>query len=378
MEAFRPYTLVAELTHRCPLRCVYCSNPVALTRRDDELDTATWARVFEQAESLGVVQVHLTGGEPLIRADLETLVAAARRLELYVTLITSGVPLTRERLARLAAGGLDAVQLSIQDVDAVAARRIAGRPVETAKIAAARWVREIGLPLTLNVVLHRENVARTASFIALAEDLGAARLELANAQYLGWALLNRATLLPTAAALADARAVALEAARRLRGRMEVVFVVPDYLRDAPPPCMDGWGRRYVLVAPDGVALPCHAARSISGLEFGDVRRHALADLWRDSAGFNAFRGTDWMPEPCRSCARRDVDFGGCRCQAYHLTGDAAATDPVCTLAPRHDVVVAARAAADMRAPAAGALYDGTTAVDQALRYRGRGALSGAA
>jgi pyrroloquinoline quinone biosynthesis protein E len=338
----RPYTLVAELTHRCPLRCAYCSNPIELIRRGEELDAATWCRVLREAEALGVVSVNLTGGEPLLRDDVSTLVAQARRLDLYTTLITSGVPATRDRLARLRDDGLDAVQLSIQDVDAVAAARVTGCVVDRAKLDVAAWVRAAGLPLTLNVVLHRGNVARTAAFVALAEALGAERLELANAQYLGWALVNRRALLPGADAIAAARAVAAAAAERLRGRMEVVFVVPDYHRDVPPPCMDGWGRRFVVVAPDGRVFPCHAASAIPGLAFADVRSRSLARAWADAPGMNAFRGDAWMPEPCRSCARRDVDFGGCRCQAHALTGDAAATDPICALAPRHAAAAAAR------------------------------------
>jgi pyrroloquinoline quinone biosynthesis protein E len=341
-DAPRPYALVAELTHRCPLRCTYCSNPVELTHRRDELETTAWLCVLREAEALGVVQVSFTGGEPLVRADLEALVAEARRLDLYVNLITSGVPLARARLERLAALGLDAVQLSFQDVDVATARFVAGRRVERAKLDVARWVRELGLPLTVNVVLHRANIGRTAELVALAETLGASRLELANAQYLGWALRNRAALLPDADAVARARIVARGAAERLRGRMEVVFVVPDYHRDAPPPCMDGWGRRFVVVAPDGRVLPCQAAASIPGLAFADVRTTALAAAWRLAPGMNAFRGEDWMPEPCRSCPRRGLDFGGCRCQAYALTGDAGATDPVCALAPQHAAVVAAR------------------------------------
>ena len=339
----RPYTLVAELTYRCPLRCVYCSNPLGWSRHCDALDTATWLGVFRAAEALGVVQLHLTGGEPLLRGDLERLVAGARESDLYVHLVTSGVPLTRARLEALRAAGLDAVQLSLQDVDADAAARIAGARVAAGKLAVARWARELGLPLTLNVVLHRENIERVDAIVALAESLGADRLELANAQYLGWALANRAALLPTAEQLAAARAVAVRARRALLGRMEVVFVVPDYHAGLPKPCMDGWGRRFIVVTPDGLALPCHAAHTLPGLSFENVRHWPLADIWYESPGFNAFRGESWMAEPCRSCPRRVLDFGGCRCQAFHLTGNAAATDPACSLAPRHDVVVGARA-----------------------------------
>jgi pyrroloquinoline quinone biosynthesis protein E len=338
----RPYTLIAELTYRCPLRCVYCSNPTDYAQRVDGLDTRTWLRVFQEAEALGVVQLNLTGGEPLVRDDLESLVEGARALDLYTNLITSGIPLRRERLAGLRALGLDNVQLSIQDVSAAASDRIAGLRAFDRKLEVARWVKELGLPLTLNVVLHRDNLDRVAEVIALAESLAADRVELANTQYLGWALTNRAALLPTRQQLDGARAVATAARERLRGRMEVLFVIPDYYTEFPKACMDGWGRRFILISPDGLALPCHAAHTISGLTFDNVRDQPLGDIWRSSPGFNAFRGEAWMAEPCRSCDRRAVDFGGCRCQAYHLTGRAEATDPVCSLSPDHGLVQAAR------------------------------------
>jgi pyrroloquinoline quinone biosynthesis protein E len=338
----RPYTLVAELSYRCPLRCVYCSNPVELERYDRELDTATWSRVLREAEALGVVQVHLTGGEPLLRDDLEVLLEVASGCELYSNLITSAVGLTRERLAGLATRGLGAVQISFQDVRPAAAERIAGRDAFAAKEAAAAWTRELGLPLTLNVVLHRENIERVGEIVALAERLGADRLELANTQYLGWALTNREALLPTRAALDAAAAEAAAAAARLAGRMEVLFVLPDYHRDRPRACMDGWASRYIVVAPDGLMLPCHAAHTIAGLAFENVRDRAVGDIWRDSPGFQAFRGEAWMQEPCRTCERRSIDYGGCRCQAFQLTGDAAATDPACALSPQHALVETAR------------------------------------
>jgi PqqA peptide cyclase len=344
-EPYRPYTLVAELTYRCPLRCVYCSNPLDFARHADELDTGAWRQVFRDAEELGVVQLNLTGGEPLVRDDLDALIEEARRLDLYTNLITAGIPLRRERLARFRQLGLDNVQLSIQDVTATASDRIAGLRSFDRKRVVAGWVKELGFPLTLNTVLHRDNLDRVADVIALAEELGADRLELANTQYLGWALLNRRALLPTREQLEGARAVAAAARRRLRGRMEVLFVTPDYYAEFPKACMDGWGRRFLVVSPDGLALPCHVAHTLPGLTFDDVRHRPLADIWRDSPGFNAFRGEAWMPEPCRSCDRRTVDFGGCRCQAYHLTGSGAATDPACRLAPEHGLIEAARAAA---------------------------------
>ncbi|HWM78545.1 MAG TPA: pyrroloquinoline quinone biosynthesis protein PqqE, partial [Methylomirabilota bacterium] len=303
-EAFRPYTLVAELTYRCPLRCVYCSNPLDYGRHDRELDTATWQRVFREAEDLGVVQLNLTGGEPLVRDDLEALVEEARRLDLYTNLITSGIPLRRERLARFRALGLDNVQISIQDTAAPASDRIAGLRSFDRKLEIASWVKELGFPLTLNTVLHRENLDRVEEIVALAERLGADRLELANAQYVGWALSNRAALLPTREQLDRARAVAGDARQRLRGRMEVLFVTPDYYAEFPKACMDGWGRRFIVISPDGLVLPCHAAHTLPGLHFDSVKERPLEEIWRDSPGFSAFRGLAWMPEPCRSCERR--------------------------------------------------------------------------
>ena len=346
----RPYTLVAELTYRCPLRCAYCSNPVALERQGRELDTATWGRVFREAEALGVVQLNLTGGEPLLRDDLEALVEEARACQLYTNLITSGLPLEKARLERLAASGLDAFQLSLQDPRPEVAERIAGKDALAAKLAVAGWVREVGLPLTLNVVLHRDNLDQVDEIVALAERLGVERLELANTQYLGWALVNRDALLPTAAALAEARAAATRAQERLRGRMEILFVLPDYQADRPRACMDGWARRFIVISPDGTMLPCHQAHTITGLTFENVANRSVGDLWHHSDAFNAFRGEAWMPEPCRSCDRRAIDFGGCRCQAFALAGDAALTDPACSLSPHHGIVTGARARADLDVP----------------------------
>jgi pyrroloquinoline quinone biosynthesis protein E len=346
----RPYTLIAELSYRCPLRCSYCSNPVDWARHRNELDTATWLRVFREAEELGVVQLNLTGGEPLLREDLEELVAGARALELYTNLITSTVPLRRGRLEQLRAAGLDNVQVSVQDVDAESSDRIAGMRCFEHKLEVARWVKDLGMPLTLNIVLHRANLDRVDEMIAFAEKLQADRLELANTQYLGWALVNRQALMPTREQLASARALAAEAKTRLKGRMEILFVTPDYYAEYPKTCMDGWGRRFIVVSPDGLALPCHAAHTIPSLSFDNVRDRPLGDIWLHSAGFSAFRGEDWMQEPCRSCERRSKDLGGCRCQAYHLTGDAAATDPVCKLAPTHGLIEVARAQGAVPAP----------------------------
>jgi pyrroloquinoline quinone biosynthesis protein E len=320
----RPYTLIAELTHRCPLRCGYCSNPVELA--GERVDAVGWARAFSEAAALGVLQVSLTGGEPLLRADLEAIAASARDAGLYVHLVTSGVGLTGARLAALRAAGVDAVQLSWH-----------ARPV-----AAAAAIKAAGLPLTINVVLHRDNLDDVPAFIAAAEAAGADRLELAHVQLLGWALANRRALLPSAAALHAAR-VEIARARAASTRMEIVSVLPDYHAGKPRACMDGWARRYLVVAPDGVVLPCHAARALP-LAFPTLAG-GLAAAW-SSPAFEAYRGEGWMAEPCRSCDRRSADFGGCRCQAFLLSGDPRAADPACELAPGHDVVRAARAEAE--------------------------------
>ncbi len=350
MSDARPYTLVAELSYRCPLSCGYCSNPLELDKHANELDTATWQRVLGEAAALGVLQVNLTGGEPLVRGDLEELVATARAHELYINLITSGVPLDHARLARLKAAGLDSLQLSVQDTDGEGGKWIAGRDCLDAKLEVAAAARALEIPMTLNVVIHRGNIARVPDFVALAERVGAERLELANTQYLGWALLNREALLPSQAQLGEARRIALAASERLRGKIEILFVRPDYDVGRPRACMDGWARRYVVVTPDGTALPCHQALSIKTLSFENVRDRALGDIWNDSPAFKAFRGEDWMPAPCRTCDERHRDFGGCRCQAFALTGDAGATDPACDRAPRHDLVLAARLVAERDEP----------------------------
>jgi len=356
----RPYTLVAELTYRCPLACVYCSNPTDFDRHRPELGTAEWIDVLTSAEALGVVQVNLSGGEPLLRKDLEQLVARAEHLQLYTNLITSGLPLVRSRLADLRDAGLANVQLSIQDATAEGSERISGKVSFEHKLQVARWVKELHLPLTLNFVLHRENLARVPEMIALAESLDADRLELANTQYLGWALRNRAALLPSADMLKVAREHAAAARQRLKGKMEVLFVTPDYYAERPRPCMDGWGRRFLLVSPTGLVLPCHLAHTLPGLEWWSVRDAPLASVWQNSPGLQAFRGETWMSEPCRSCEHRAADFGGCRCQAYHLTGNAAHTDPACALSPHHGLIMLARrSSAEVGPPVA-------------LRYRRKG------
>ena len=328
-----PTTLLAELTYRCPLHCPYCSNPLEMSRADAELSTADWKRVFSEARALGVLQLGLSGGEPLVRKDLEELVAHARGEGLYTTLVTSALGLTRARAERLKQAGIDHVQISFQDVDEASAERIAGIKSVRQKREAAALVRELGLAFSVNVVLHRANLDRLSGIIAMAAEFGADRLELANTQYYGWALENRAALMPTREQVERARAIAEGAIEEYRGRMQILFVLPDYYEQFPKPCYGGWGTTYILVTPNGRALPCHGATSIQGLEHVDVRRLSLDAIWHHSPIFNAFRGDGWMKEPCRSCPRKAIDFGGCRCQAFALTGDATNTDPVCTLAP---------------------------------------------
>ncbi len=348
MSAPRPYVLIAELTYRCPLRCAYCSNPVELRTRP-ALPATEWPRLLEEARDLGVMQVHFTGGEPLLCDELEALVERAAELELYSNLITSGLPLTRDRLARLATAGLNAVQLSFQSSRRGAAAAVAGRDAFEHKRAVASWVRELELPLTLNVVLHRRNLDEVSEIVALAESLGAERLELANTQFLGWAYENRAALMPSQAQLQTARKLVHAARERLRGTMEILFVLPDYFAGRPRTCMSGWGERYLVVTPDGRAMPCQAAHVLP-LEFPDVRAQSLADIWHRAPAFQRYRGTAFLREPCRSCDQRELDRGGCRCQAFLLTGDATAADPACALSPDHGIVETARSAAAAVAP----------------------------
>jgi pyrroloquinoline quinone biosynthesis protein E len=334
-----PLGLLAELTHRCPLGCPYCSNPLNLDRRADELDTATWARVFREAAGLGVLQVHLSGGEPAARRDLVEITAAARQAGLYANLITSAVGLSEKTLNALADAGLDHVQISIQDSEQASADRIAGYDGAFArKRALAARVVGLGLPLTVNAVVHRANIERIGDLVEMALALGASRVEIAHVQYYGWALENRAALIPTREQVERAVGAVETLRARHHGRIVIDAVVPDYYAKYPKPCVGGWGRRSLNVTPAGRVLPCHAAESIPGLEFWSVREHSLADIWASSPAFRAFRGTDWMQEPCASCPRRHEDFGGCRCQAFALTGDARATDPVCHLSPKHAIV----------------------------------------
>ncbi|MER5201050.1 pyrroloquinoline quinone biosynthesis protein PqqE [Streptomyces sp. NPDC002755] len=335
-----PYALLSELTHACPLRCGYCSNPLELTRRSQELSASQWADVFRQAAELGVLHTHLSGGEPLLRRDLEDITRAAVGAGLYTQLVTSGDGLSAERLDALVGAGLHSVQLSVQHADPGRSDEIAGRRSFDAKRAAALLVKERDLPLGINVVLHRHNLDAVDDLMELAVAWQADRVELANTQFYGWGLLNRAALMPRREQLEAATEAVERWRKRLDGTPEITWVVPDYFSGAPKPCMGGWGAVSLTVTPDGTVLPCPAAAALPGLDPPNVAERSLRWIWEESPAFNAYRGTAWMPSPCRTCERRTEDFGGCRCQAHALTGDASRTDPACSLSPDHTVLVA--------------------------------------
>jgi pyrroloquinoline quinone biosynthesis protein E len=334
-----PLALIAEITHRCPLHCVYCSNPLQLAAGQSELQTEDWCRVFSQAAKMGVLHLHLTGGEPAARADLEELVAAAHSAGLYTNLITSGLGVSRERLKKLVAAGLDHVQISFQDSEAERGEWIAGAKSHAHKVELASWVREHRTALTLNLVVHRQNLDHLEQMIRFLEGLQPDRIEIAHTQYYGWALKNREMLMPTEAQVENGLRVVNEAQVRSRGRIRIDSVLPDHYARFPKACMGGWGRKMILINPSGKALPCHAAEVIPGLVFDNVRERSLSYIWSESDAFQKFRGEEWMQTPCQSCERRSEDFGGCRCQAFLFTGDPNATDPVCTLSPHHEMVV---------------------------------------
>ena len=340
-----PLALIAEVTHRCPLHCVYCSNPMQLAAAKAELSTEEWTSVLRQAGKLGMLHAHFTGGEPLARSDLIELISAARAAGLYTNLITSGIGLNEQRLQALVDAGLDHIQISFQDSREEAANWIAGAKAHAHKIELSRAIREqVGrkkLAFTVNLVVHRQNLDHLEEMIAFIERLNPERVEIAHAQYYGWALANRAALLPTRAQLAKAVAIVAEAEKRFAGRIRIDSVVPDYYAKYPKACMGGWGRRLMLINPAGKVLPCHAAEVLPSLSFDNAREKTLEWIWQESSSFRRFRGEDWMPEPCRSCDRRSEDFGGCRCQAFLLAGDAEVTDPACSLAPLHSIVESA-------------------------------------
>jgi PqqA peptide cyclase len=342
----RPLSLLCELTYRCNLQCPYCYNPVALRDYRDELSTQQWCGILADAAELGAVQAHFSGGEPTLRGDLTTLVGAASSHGLYTNLITQGTFLDDALLDRLLGAGLDHIQISIQAPQAEAADRIAGAVVHEKKLDALRRVKEREVALTLNCVLHRANHDAIGDVIAFAEGLGVTRLELANVQFYGWAYRNRAALMPSLAQVRNGEAVVSAARARLQGSMEIVYVLPDYFGEFPKPCMNGWGSQFMTVTPNGYVLPCPAAAAITSIEFENVRERPLGQIWRDSESFRRYRGVEWMPEPCRSCERREIDWGGCRCQAFLLAGDAGLTDPACSLSPHHSIVVALREGAE--------------------------------
>jgi PqqA peptide cyclase len=339
--ALAPVGLLAELTHRCPLQCSYCSNPLELERVNKELSTAEWVSVMEQAGAMGILQVHLSGGEPTARKDLEEIVAAAAKASLYTNLITAAVLLNRQRLEGLAARGLDHVQISFQDTDAENAERIGAYPgAQKKKLEVAAWTKELGLPLTVNAPIHRQNIQNVPRYIELALELGAQRLEVAHVQYYGWAYLNRAALIPTYDQTLQSIELVERERERLKGVLTIDMVVPDYYAKRPKPCMGGWGKGFMNITPAGKVLPCHAAETIANLKFDNVKDRPLLDIWLNSEAFNAFRGTSWMKEPCRSCAFKEIDWGGCRCQAMAISGDPRNTDPACALSPYHGEMVA--------------------------------------
>jgi pyrroloquinoline quinone biosynthesis protein E len=336
-----PLALIAEVTHRCPLHCVYCSNPLQLAGAQAELSTEEWTSVFQQSGKLGMLHAHFTGGEPLARVDLTELISAARAAGLYTNLITSGMGLNQPRLQALVAAGLDHIQVSFQDSREGAANWIAGAKAHAHKIELARAIRRQKIAFTVNLVVHRQNLDHLEEMIAFIEQLNPERVEIAHTQYYGWALANRAALMPTRAQLEKAVAIVAEAEKRLAGRIRIDSVVPDYYAKYPKACMGGWGRRLMLINPAGKVLPCHAAEVLPDMSFENARDQTLEWIWQESSSFRRFRGEDWMPEPCRSCHRRTEDFGGCRCQAFLLAGDVTVTDPACSLAPSHAIVESA-------------------------------------
>ncbi len=352
-----PIGILAELTHRCPLQCAYCSNPIELLKANREMATEDWLSLFDQAADLGVLQIHLSGGEPTLRSDLETLVRRLSDRRVYTNLITAGVGIREGRIDDLAEAGLDHVQISFQGAVSATTEKMGNyRDAHFKKIETAKKVRAAGLPLTINAPIHRHNVDEIPAFIELALELDAERLEIANVQYAGWALLNRNSLMPDRASVERQVNVVREAQERLHGILAIDFVTPDYFAIYPKPCMGGWARDAFMVAPDGTVLPCHAAGTIPGLVFERFGEKSLADIWHDSPAFNAFRGTDWMAEPCRTCDRKEIDWGGCRCQAMAIAGNAAATDPACIKSPLH-------------ARMASLIEEATTSGQDAFHYR---------
>ena len=338
MKAAPPYWLLAELTYRCPLHCAFCYNPVDYAAIRDELDTAGWIRVMREARAMGAVQLGFSGGEPLVRDDLEILVGEAHRLGFYTNLITSGIGLTEPRIAALKAAGLDHIQLSFQDSTREMNDFLSSTKTFELKKKVAALIKKYDYPMVMNCVLHRHNLAHVDKIIEMALELDAEYLELANTQYYGWAKKNQEQLMPTLAQVREAEQVVQQYREKIGKRCKLLFVVPDYYEDRPKACMNGWGAVFLAVAPDGAALPCHNARSLPGMVLPNVKEASLEWIWQESPAFNMFRGDDWMQEPCRSCPEKAIDFGGCRCQAAMLAGDARAADPVCSKSPQRERV----------------------------------------
>ena len=334
----RPLWLLAELTYRCPLQCPYCTNPLELHQHKNELDTASWIDVLTQARELGSVQLGLSGGEPLVRKDLEQIVSHAREIGFYSNLITTGIGLTQQRVKALKDCGLDHIQLSIQDKAKTADAFFANTRALSHKKQVARWIKDNDYPMVVNIVLHRHNLDHIETLIQSAIDIGADSIELANAQYHGWAFKNRHHLIPTREQLVTSERISAQYQKQYKGKVDIFYVVPDYHEGAPKPCMSGWGNISLTVSPNGQALPCLSAGILPGLDLPNVMNHQLDWIWYESQAFNKYRGEDWMLDPCKSCPQRVSDFGGCRCQAYQLTGDARNADPACTLSPHHDLI----------------------------------------
>jgi PqqA peptide cyclase len=334
----QPLALIAELTHRCPLHCVYCSNPLEMQAKENELSTEKWIDIFSQCSKLGVLHAHLTGGEPLARSDIKEIVSGAHKNKLYTNLITSGLGLTQNKLDELIGAGLDHVQLSFQDSDEKIGNEISGTKSHAHKLATAQIISKSKVAFTINMVIHRQNISRLSTMIELAHNLGATKLEVAHVQYYGWAFKNREHLLPTREQLDETIKIIADYRKKLKDKLRIEFVVPDYYGQFPKPCMGGWGKQLILIDPSGKVLPCHAAGVLPGLKFENVKEHKLQWIWEESDGFQKYRGTDWMPEPCQSCDRKAIDFGGCRCQAFLIAGDSGLTDPICSLSPHRSLV----------------------------------------
>jgi pyrroloquinoline quinone biosynthesis protein E len=336
----KPFWLLAEITYRCPLHCAFCYNPTDYAKHtQNELDTAGWIKALREARKMGALQLGISGGEPLLRDDIEEIVAEAGSLGYYSNLITSGVGLTEKRIAEFKRGGLDHIQLSMHDITKEINNFITDTNTFALKQKVAAMIKDYGYPMVLNVVIHRYNIEHIGEILEMAEALGADYVELANTQYYGWSLLNRAQLMPTREQIDKAEAITNKFRERVGNKMRVFFVVPDYYADRPKKCMNGWGEVFMIVTADGTVLPCHSARVLPGLEFPNVREHGLEWAWNESPAFNKYRGDDWMKEPCRTCPEKEKDLGGCRCQTYLLTGDAEGADPVCSLSPTHSVIL---------------------------------------